>query len=94
MRVQKVSFICLTITYLKNWLFPNWILWSDCVPTLKQRADFPPAGDASFTGELTQGSLQEKHRDATANEEDDIWNEERTCMNTRENTSGTYTNVS
>lgn len=51
--------------------------------TLKQRADFPPAGDASFTGELTQGRLQEKHRDTAAHKEDDVWNKERTFKCTK-----------
>lgn len=49
-----------------------------CFLTLKQWADFPPAGDASLTGKLTQSSLQEKHGDTTADEEDDIWNKECT----------------
>lgn len=66
-------------------------MWGECILTLKQRADFPPAGDASLTGELTQGSLQEKHGDTTAHKEDDIWNEERTLMHTKENTQRTLT---
>lgn len=44
--------------------------------TLKQRADFPPAGDASFTGKLTHCRLQEKHRNAAAHKEDDVRDEE------------------
>lgn len=51
---------------------------SVCFLTLKQWADFPPAGDASLTGKLTQSGLQEKHGDTTADEEDDIWNKECT----------------
>lgn len=58
-------------------------LHEKCFLTLKQRADFPPAGDASFTGELTQSSLQEKHRNAAAHEEDDIRDEERTLTHTQ-----------
>lgn len=46
--------------------------------TLKQWADFPPAGDASFTGKLTHRRLQEKHGDAAAHKEDDIRDEEGT----------------
>ena len=45
--------------------------------TLKQRTDFPPASDASFTGELAKGCLQEKHGNPAAHEEDDIGHEER-----------------
>lgn len=56
------------------------------VVTLKQWADFPPTGNASLAGELTKGSFQEKHGDTTAHEEDDIWNEEGSFMNTDENT--------
>lgn len=48
--------------------------------TLKQRADFPPAGDASFAGELSQGRLQEKDGDPAAHEEDDVGDEERSLM--------------
>lgn len=53
-----------------------------CV-TLKQRADFPPAGDAPFAGELAQGRLQEKDGDPAAHEEDDIGDEERSLMHTK-----------
>lgn len=62
---------------------------SKFVVTLKQWADFPPAGNSSLTGELTQGSLQEKHRDTAAHEEDDIRNKERSFTDTKENTYGT-----
>ena len=48
------------------------------VPTLKERADLPPAGDASLAGELAHGGLQEEHGDATAHKEDDVRNEEGT----------------
>lgn len=57
--------------------------------TLKQRADFPPAGDASLTGELTQGRLEEKHRDAATNEEDDVWNKKGTFEHTTKMTYST-----
>lgn len=50
--------------------------------TLKERADFPPTGDASLGGELTQGRLQEKHGDAATHEEDDVRNKEGTFTNT------------
>lgn len=53
-----------------------------CV-TLKQRADFPPAGDAPFAGELAQGRLQEKDGDPAAHEEDDVGDEERSLMRTK-----------
>lgn len=71
------------IAYIFNLIIK--ILKSEkCFLTLKQRADFPPAGDASLTGELTQGSLQEKHGDTAAHEEDDVWDEERAFMHTEE----------
>lgn len=53
-----------------------------CV-TLKQRADFPPAGDAAFAGELAQSRLQEKDGDPAAHEEDDVGDEERSLMRTK-----------
>lgn len=59
------------------WVMHLWISWSRFVVTFKERADFPPAGNSSLAGELTQGSLQEKHRDTAAHEEDDVRNEER-----------------
>ena len=45
-------------------------------PTLKERADLPPARDASLAGELAHGGLQEEHGDATAHKEDDVRYEE------------------
>lgn len=54
-----------------------------CV-TLKQWADFPPAGDAPFAGELAQGRLQEKDGDPAAHEEDDVGDEERSLMRTKQ----------
>lgn len=46
--------------------------------TFKQGADFPPAGNASLTGVLTQGGLQEEDRDTTGEQEDEIRDEECT----------------
>ena len=52
--------------------------------TLKQRADLPPAGDASLTGELTQSGLEEEHGDTAAHEKDDVRDKERTCRHAKE----------
>lgn len=63
-----------------------------CV-TLKQRADFPPAGDASFAGELAQGRLQEKNGNPAAHKEDNVGDEERSLMHTKrecKNSSESY----
>lgn len=46
--------------------------------TFKERADLSPTCDASFTSELTECCFQEKHRDPTADEENDIWYKEST----------------
>ena len=45
--------------------------------TFKQRADLPPAGDASLAGELAQRRLQEEHGDPAGEEEDQVGDEER-----------------
>lgn len=47
--------------------------------TFKERANFPPAGDASFTCKLPQGCLQEKYWYSTANKKDHVGDEESTC---------------
>lgn len=46
--------------------------------TFKQRADFSPAGNASLTGVLAQGDLQEEDRNATGEQEDQVGDEECT----------------
>lgn len=51
--------------------------------TFEQRADFPPAGDATLTGELTQRRLQEEDRDSTSKQEDEVWDEEGPCKSTQ-----------
>lgn len=43
--------------------------------TLKHGAYFPPGGHPSLTGVLAQCSLQEEHRDATAEEKHTVRNE-------------------
>lgn len=40
------------------------------VLTFKQWADFPPAGNSSLTGVLTQRCLEKEHRDSTSGEKD------------------------
>ena len=55
------------------------------VPTLKEWADLPPAGDASLAGELAHGRLQEEHGDPTAHEEDDVRHEEGTFTSPQHN---------
>lgn len=55
----------------------------DVKTTFEQRADFPPAGDATLTGELTQRRLQEEDRDSTSKQEDEVWDEEGPCTNTQ-----------
>lgn len=58
--------------------------------TLKQWADFPPAGDASFTGKLTHRRLQEKDGDAAAHKEDDVRDEEGTFTTQGVNTQNNH----
>lgn len=50
--------------------------------TFKQWADFPPAGDSTLTGVLTQRRLQKEDWDPTSKQEDEVWNEEGTCIST------------
>lgn len=40
--------------------------------TFKQRADFPPAGDSTLTGVLTQCCLQEENRNPTGKQENEV----------------------
>lgn len=47
--------------------------------TFKQRADFPPAGNASFTCELPQSRFQEEDGNSAADEEHHIGNQECPC---------------
>lgn len=47
--------------------------------TFKQRADFPPAGNASFTRELPQSRFQEEDGNSTADEKHHIGNQECPC---------------
>lgn len=51
---------------------------ADHHPTFKQGTDFPPAGDASLAGVLTQGYLQEEDRNSAGEQEDQVGDEERT----------------
>lgn len=51
--------------------------------TFKQRADFPPAGDSTLTGVLTQRCLQKEDWYPTSEQEDEVWNEEGTCKSTQ-----------
>lgn len=58
------------------------ISWEHKLITFKQRADFPPAGNASLTGVLTQRCLQEEDRDPTSKQEDEVWYKKGTCTHT------------
>lgn len=49
--------------------------------TFKQWTDFPPAGDSTFTGVLTQRCLEKEDWDPTSKQEDEVWNEEGTWTN-------------
>lgn len=49
--------------------------------TSKDGAEFGPAGDPSFRGELAQCDLQEEHRQTTTEQEDEVRDEKRTCKN-------------
>jgi len=48
--------------------------------TFEQRADLPPAGDASLAGVLAQRGLQEEHGDPTRKEENEVRDEEGPWM--------------
>lgn len=60
----------------------NGVLNSRCERriTFKQWSDLPPAGNASLAGELSQGCLQEEHRYPTGEQEDEVGDEESTCL--------------
>lgn len=47
--------------------------------TLEQGADLPPGCHAALAGVLAQRHLQEEHRDATGEEEDEVGDEEGSC---------------
>lgn len=47
--------------------------------TLEEGADLPPSCGAPLAGVLAQCHLQEEHRDATGEEEDEIGDEEGSC---------------
>ena len=47
--------------------------------TLEEGADLPPGCDAALAGVLAQRHLQEEHRDAAGEKEDEVGDEERSC---------------
>lgn len=47
--------------------------------TLEERADLSPGCDASLAGVLAQRHLQEEHRDAAGEEENEVGDEESSC---------------
>ena len=47
--------------------------------TLEEGADLPPGCDAALAGVLAQRHLQEEHRDAAGEEEDEVGDEEGSC---------------
>lgn len=47
--------------------------------TLKKGADLPPGCHAALAGVLAQRHLQEEHRDAAGEEEDEVGDEEGPC---------------
>lgn len=49
--------------------------------TSEDGAEFGPAGDPSFRGVLAQRNLQEEHRQATPEQEDEVRDEKRTWRN-------------
>lgn len=63
--------------HLPNIFISNPDLW--CTLTFKQRADLPPAHDASLTGVLAECGLQNEQRNPARHEEKGVRNEERTC---------------
>lgn len=67
------------ILILIQFVTSNWTAVKHRIITFKERANFPPAGDASFTCKLSQGRLQEKYWYSTANKKDHVGDEESTC---------------
>lgn len=47
--------------------------------TLEEGADLPPSCGTPLAGVLAQCHLQEEHRDATGEEEDEVGDEEGSC---------------
>lgn len=46
--------------------------------TCKYGAKFLPTGDSSLRGELTERHLQEEHRQSSAEQENEVWDEKST----------------
>lgn len=77
-------YICMHVLISKHFLISFLVFpplakgYKTFLPTFKQRADFPPAGDASLAGVLAKSRFQEKNRNATGEQEDHVRDEECT----------------